>query len=316
MALVIKKASRDEVRLRMAISGATKCGKTFTMLRLLQAIAPGKYGVIDSEHGRSKLYVRDSNPDGGVFEEFMLIELDGDNRPETYMEALKMLEDAGCEAIGIDSSSHEWKAILEYVDQRKAAGDKNVQPWAKATPLHDNFLDAILKSKAHIVCTMRSKMEYALEANDKGKIEVKKMGLKPVQREDSEYEFDVLLDMNEQHFGRITGARAQVFDGMVIEKPGAPLARQLLDWLKNGTRSIGDSIKSECSIFRFKALELAQQVEQKLQERQDPTYAGYAAKAQEFLSAVTDDAAGLDKIKRTVGVFASKLEELTRATVK
>jgi hypothetical protein len=45
------------------------------------------------------------------------------------------------------------------------------------TPKHNALVDAMLQCKAHFIATMRVKMEYVQEKNEKGKTEIKKVGL-------------------------------------------------------------------------------------------------------------------------------------------
>ena len=245
MAIQIKKATRKEVRLRAAIEGPTKAGKTYTGIRLLCALAPeGKRIVIDSEHGRACLYAGRPNPDGGTFE-FDTIELDGNYSVEAYMEALAAAQEAGYEACLVDSLSHAWSGkggILDTVQNAQKYGSKNsFQVWGDATPKHQMLTEAILGSKMHIISTMRSKMEYVLEKNEEtGKSEVRKVGLKAVQREDVQYEYDLVLTMDENHYGRISGTRFEEIDANVIHKPGADLAKKLLQLIKDGSISISD----------------------------------------------------------------------------
>jgi hypothetical protein len=60
--------------------------------------------------------------------------------------------------------------------------------WRKLTPQHNAFIEAMIRSKLHLIATMRSKMDYVVETNEKGKSVPKKVGLAPVQREGTDYE--------------------------------------------------------------------------------------------------------------------------------
>lgn len=66
------------------------------------------------------------------------------------------------EVIIIDSITHEWKYILDAVEKiTQASNAKNsYTAWAKATPQHDTFIQAMLQSKCHIIATVRSKQDY------------------------------------------------------------------------------------------------------------------------------------------------------------
>jgi hypothetical protein len=95
-------------------------------------------------------------------------------------------------------------------------------------------MDAIIRCKCHIICTMRSKMEYVLDGSNVPK----KVGMEPVQRGDTIYEFDIVLDMDADHVGRVTKTRCDALDQAVIARPGQEIAETIQSWL-----SEADAIK-------------------------------------------------------------------------
>lgn len=294
--LVIKKATKQEVKLKLMITGPTKAGKSITGLRLIHEISkdPAKRLVIDSERGRIKLYVNEENPDGGRFA-FDVLELDGDYSADTYMQALQMGVDGGYEVVMIDQISHEWNGkggILEQVDQAKKFGNNKNQlsAWADATPKHQQFLDALMTSKVHLVVTARSKMEYVIEKNEKtGKNDVRKVGLAPVQREGIEYEFDVQGDMDESHVMRISGTRCRPLEGKVIPFPGAPLAQTLMRWLADGAKPLSEQLREESEAVREKIRPLVEEITEKYQT------AEWRQKMDAFVASKGDDPEALTK---------------------
>ena len=111
------------------------------------------------------------------------------------------------DVIIIDSITHEWKYILEAVD-KLTNGAKNFAAWGKATPMHDMFVQSILKSACHVITTVRSKQDYDMSKDEKtGKSVVTKLGLKPETREGFEYELTVSLDIDIKHFASISKDR-------------------------------------------------------------------------------------------------------------
>jgi hypothetical protein len=80
---------------------------------------------------------------------------------------------------------------------------------------------------------MRSKQEYVLEVNDKGKQTPKKVGMAPVQREGMEYEFTVMLDVDMHHIASASKDRTSLFDGQFF-KIGQATGEMLLTWLETG----------------------------------------------------------------------------------
>jgi hypothetical protein len=63
------------------------------------------------------------------------------------------------ELIIIDSITHVWKGQGGLLEYQNALGGR-YQDWAKATPLYQSWLNAILQSKCHIITTNRKKQGY------------------------------------------------------------------------------------------------------------------------------------------------------------
>ena len=83
-----------------------------------------------------------------------------------------------------------------------------------------------------MIGTIRSKQEYALERDEKGKIKPTRVGTKPIQRKDFEYEFDIILAMDLQNTATVEKSRCQTLPmGTMIPKPNAKLAQTLMTWL-------------------------------------------------------------------------------------
>lgn len=223
----IKKASRKRAKLRMAIDGAPGSGKTFTAIAVGTAL--GKTVVIDSERGSAELYSDAFNYDHLNLPSF---------EPETYANAIKYAEQAGYEVIVIDSLSHAWfgtGGVLEQVEKAgKREGGGNFAGWKTGTKMQNSLLDTILGSGCHIIATMRSKFEYVQEKDDRGKTVIRKVGLKPIQRDDIEFEFTLYGSMSHEHELVVQKTRISSLVDAVLLKPGADLAKQLLTWLNSG----------------------------------------------------------------------------------
>jgi hypothetical protein len=234
---MFKPATRKQLRGRIALCGPTGSGKTFTALRLAAAMG-ARIAVIDSERKSASKYVGQTNPDGGVFA-FDVCELES-YHPETYVGAIKAADEAGYDVLVIDSLTHAWSGkdgALEQVDKAKSRSSNNgnsFTAWRDVTPMHNNLVDSILDSKAHVIATMRSKMEYILEEDARGKKIPRKVGMAPIQREGMEYEFDVVGDVDIDHRLVVTKSRCPDVADAVIMKPGRDLAAQLLLWLNTG----------------------------------------------------------------------------------
>jgi len=224
-------ATKKQSKLRLAIIGPSGSGKTYSALGIATGLASGgKIAVVDTERGSASLYA-------DLFK-FDVMTLDSFS-PLSYVEAIAEAEKGGYSVIVVDSLSHAWASkdgALEMVDRAAARSQSKNQwaAWRDVTPIHNKMVDAIIECKAHIICTMRSKMEYVMEKDDKGKTSIRKIGLQPIQREGLDYEFTLCGDIDQEHKFVISKSRCPAFADAVIEKPGAQFAKQLLMWLNDG----------------------------------------------------------------------------------
>lgn len=223
--MLIRKAERKKAKLRLGISGPSGSGKTWSALEIATGMQ-GKIGMIDTEAGRGELY-------GSDFE-YDLIRLDAPYSPERYIEAIKTFEKSGYDILIIDSLSHAWVGeggVLSIVD--KAGSNSFTQGWRVGTPKQNALVEAIVTSKIHIITTLRTKTEYVVEKNDRGKAEPRKIGLSPIQRDGLEYEFTLFMDINQEHIAHITKDNTKMFDQQYI-KPSKEMGEQLIVWLNSG----------------------------------------------------------------------------------
>jgi ABC-type dipeptide/oligopeptide/nickel transport system ATPase component len=223
-----KKAIKQESKLRLAITGPSGAGKTFTALKIATALTDKPIAVVDTEHGSASKYA-------DLFE-FDVMELEPPFHPDRYIAAIAEAQIAGYGAIIIDSLSHAWfgtGGLLDIVDEIAARSKtkNSFAAWKEGTPIHNRLIDGIIYSDIHVIATMRSKQDYQVDKDEDGKTKVTKLGLAPIQREGFEYEFDVVLDMDLAHTGIITKTRCIDLTDAVIKKPGEELAVTLREWL-------------------------------------------------------------------------------------
>lgn len=232
-----KKATKTQSRLRLSIAGPAGSGKTFTALRVAAAMG-ARVAVIDTERGSASKYADRFN--------FDVIELDGDYHPQRYIQAMRAAEKAGYDVLVIDSTTHEWNGKNGILELHEAAVARqktknSYTAWAEVTPLHNQFIDAILQSKCHIIATVRSKTEYVQEKNDRGYTEIRKVGMASIQRDGMDYEYDITLDMDVAHNGVIGKTRCAELDGRSFPFPGEELAEILKAWLSDGAPAVEKS---------------------------------------------------------------------------
>ena len=213
------KATKRQAKLRMAIEGPAGSGKTFSALAVAKHLGK-KIAAVDTEHGSMAKYADLFDFDATELTRF---------GPDAYIEAIQEAERAGYDVLIIDSLSHEWSGpggVLEM------AGD-NFYGWKTAGPAHDRLVNAMLSARIHVIATMRSKMEYAIEKDEKtGKTAPKKVGMAPITRDTTPYEFDVVGVLDNDHTMKIEKTRCPRLDGMTYHKPGEDVATVLIDWLK------------------------------------------------------------------------------------
>lgn len=228
--VTFQKATKKRAKLRLAIDGPSGSGKTYTALVAATAIADGgKIAVIDTERGSASLYSDKFTFDVLELEKFS---------PLLYVEAIQAAEEAGYAVIVVDSLSHAWEGeggALDLVDQAAARANGNsFMAWKNVTPIHRKLVDAILQSKCHIIATMRSKMDYSQEKDEKGRTVIRKIGLAPVQRQSIEYEFTIVGDMDMDHNLIVSKSRADFLSDAVEKKPTVKFFKKILDWLNSG----------------------------------------------------------------------------------
>lgn len=233
---MFKKAVKHEAKLRLAIAGPSGSGKTYTALSVGTAL--GKTAVIDTEHGSASKYA-------DIFE-FDVLNLDPPFHPQRFVEAINAAEQGGYAVVVIDSISHAWNGtggVLEIVEQasKKFKGN-SYAGWQEGTPAHNALIEGIVGAGIHVISTMRSKQEYILQTDQRGKQVPQKVGMAPVQRDGFEYEFDVFLDMDIQNNAIVSKTRCTALTGAVISKPGADLAATLQDWLSGAPEPTRDDI--------------------------------------------------------------------------
>jgi hypothetical protein len=229
--LSFRKATKSQSKLRMALDGPSGSGKTFTGLTFATALAQGgKVAVIDTERGSASKYA-------DMFS-FDVLELDS-YHPQNYMDGIDAAEQAGYAVVLIDSLSHAWEGeggVLELHEQatKRDRAQNSYTAWRDVTPIHRALVDAILQSKCHIIVTMRSKTEYVMTPDDRGRQTVKKVGMAPVQRAGMEYEFDIVADLDTDHNMVVSKSRCFAVADAVVNKPKAAWMGAVIAWLTDG----------------------------------------------------------------------------------
>lgn len=231
----LRKATRKKAKIRAGMSGPSGFGKTYSALLLAKGLVGewGKIAVIDTENGSADLY-----SDLG---EYNVIPLSAPYSPERYIEAINACIKAGMECIIIDSISHEWDGKGGCLEIQEQLGGK-YQDWAKVTPRHQAFVEAITTSPVHMITTVRRKQDYDM-VKDGNKTKVEKVGMKEVTREGFEYELTVNFEfINDKHMVKAGKDRTSLFvdkpEFIITEKTG----ELIKEWCENGVDELQDAI--------------------------------------------------------------------------
>lgn len=226
--LDFKPASRGEAKARVAILGPTGAGKTWTALQWARVLAgdDGRVAVIDTENASASLYADD-------FPAF-------DSAPwwppydATKLAAEFKRAAEQYDVLVLDSLTHFWAGdggVLDFVDRNTRGGNSFVA-WQKGTPIWRGLLDALIFAPCHVIVTMRSKMDHVIVEGNNGRKSVEKMGMAPQARNDVEYEFTVVGEMDQGHRLTITKSRcAALADQSAAPHQAETLAVMLRDWL-------------------------------------------------------------------------------------
>jgi len=221
---MFQKAVKSKSKLRLAVFGISGGGKTMTSLRVAKGMG-GKIAFIDTEHGSASKYADRF--------EFDVVELEKPFTVDKYIEAIKAAEDQGYDILIIDSLSHAWQQLLEEVEKLANAKYKgnSFRAWGEGTPTQKRFIEALLSFKGHMIATMRSNTEYSVEEGGKG---VKRIGTKAEQGKNIEFEFDMLMELTEEHLCHVIKDRTGKFQDAIIDKPDEKFGEQLIAWLNDG----------------------------------------------------------------------------------
>lgn len=221
----LQKASRKKAKMKMAVLGPSGSGKTYSSLLLANGICDNwdKVAVIDTENNSADLYSH--------LGPYNTLSLAGPFSPERFIQAIEVCEKEDMEVIIIDSISLEWDFLLNYHASLQGNSFTN---WGKITPRHNAFIQKLLQSNCHIICTTRTKQDFVLNEKN-GRMIPEKVGLKPVQRDNLEYDFTIVFDLDIRNNAKISKDRTGLFSNNTEFKITTDTGRLIQSWCNNGT---------------------------------------------------------------------------------
>ena len=251
--IMFRKAERRKAKLRLAITGPAGSGKTYGALLIAQGLG-GKIAMIDTENGSGDLYADMCDYDVQT--------LTAPYSIQKYLEAIHEAEQEGYDVLIIDSLSHAWSGEGGLLDVHSkltstSKSGNSYAAWNKITPMQNRLIETMLASKCHVIATMRSKTDYAIMQSDKGRAEIRKVGLAPVQRDGVDYEFTVVFDLSMEHTVTVSKDRTSLFDKQVFEI-SSETGKILSNWLNSGSDPVltAQDIRSSINRLYYKYLEL------------------------------------------------------------
>ncbi len=190
-----KKAVRDNVYVKIMLTGVSGSGKSYSALRLATGMADEIEKIrgtrpdivmFNSEGSRGNYYAGEFEYD--IWPAPGMTVTQEELTPETYCDWIDFQIQEHTKndippILVLDGVTPEWKTMLAA--HSKAGGQ--FKDWARIDPRHNAFKDKIVLSKAHIIATARAKSQYVIE-NDGRKSTVRKVGLGAEMREGFDYE--------------------------------------------------------------------------------------------------------------------------------
>jgi len=224
-------ATEIQSKARIGLAGPAGSGKTWTGLLLATELAQGApIIVIDSENRSSAKYAKDFL--------FKVLPLKAPYSPAQYVAAIKFAELQQPGVIFVDGISQAWAGeggALEMADQAAARYQNNkFAGWRDVTPEHNKLVDSLVHCQTHLIISLRTKTEYILVDNGKGKTKPEKVGMAPIQREGMDYEMDIVLEMTIKHQALVSKTRMHSIDSKIYDPPTAELGKEILAWLSSG----------------------------------------------------------------------------------
>ena len=302
------KAERKRAKARIALCGPAGAGKTHSSLRLAGELGE-KILLIDTENHSGEM---EAGKKG--IPEYFVLPIEPPFDPNKFIDAIKAAEENDFDVVIIDSLSHAWAGSGGLLDQQGKIADRGTNSftaWRQITPKHNSLVDAMLQSSCHIMATMRSKQEYVIEENERGKKAPKKVGLAPVQREGLEYEFTIVFDIDQKtHTAVSTKDRTSLFppdDSFLISNE---TGKKIKNWLETGA----EEVEPEAPAEPKKAEAKSEEVAKKAPEDKGEKPLNKAEKNK--LVALAKDC-GYDDIKKAISLFLGDIDgQITRADAK
>ena len=247
MTVTFKEAARGQAPFILGLSGLSRCGKTYSALRLALGMVggdPSKVFVIDTENGRATQYV-------DAFGPFLHYNFEPPFSYARYLEAIQAAGAAGAGAIIVDSMSHGHEGEGGMLEQHAAeldrmAGDDwnkrermNYAAWIKPKQQLTAFVQRVQRVSVPMIFCFRAKDKLKMAKNQQGKTVPVSSGLQPICSPELAYEMSTMLTLCEGSQGvpdRAASTFRDPFDKIISgdAQLDEALGRALAEWQKGG----------------------------------------------------------------------------------
>jgi hypothetical protein len=237
-----QKAVKGKKPLRLILGGPSSSGKSYTALefaKFLSTKTGKRTAALDTEHGRLSLYADKY--------EFDVLEVEPPFHPNRMIELIHLAEDAGYGQFIIDSSTHFYNGLgglLEIVNDaaKLRFGGNQYAGWSVGTPIQNAMIDTIIRSPMHIIFTIRAKQEH-VETEKNGRKFYEKTGMEFVQRNDTEFDFDVAIMMDMDNNGIVTKGLIGMPPGTYFKHPGKETIEAIMNAIEKDSTDVSQEKK-------------------------------------------------------------------------
>lgn len=222
-------AQREKVKIKMSLSAPTGFGKTYGSLLIAYGMTKdwSKIAVIDSENQSASLY-----SDLG---KYYVIKMQPPYTVEKFCEAIDACVASGIQVIIIDSTYHYWHGKGGLLEYNSSLGTNSYANWAKTNPLYSKWLDKILQTDVHVICTSRKKQAYEMTKDSNGKVTVEKKGMEDQIRDGFSYEMTIAFNIStKNHLTEVDKDRTRLFTDKPEFVITAETGAAILQWCEQG----------------------------------------------------------------------------------
>lgn len=195
----VKKAEREAVPALIGLWGPSGSGKTYSALKMARGLVgpKGKIVVVDTENGRAKFYA-------AMVGGWHHIDFQPPFTPQRYSEAMRAAEEAGADAIVMDSMSHVWEGeggVLDMAENATTASGKALTGLAKFKTPKTQFkrmMNNLLRSRVNVIFCLRAK-DLNVQVGRGNDAEIVAKGLTPICEKNFIFEMTVSALLGPDH---------------------------------------------------------------------------------------------------------------------